>query len=104
MTNPTVTDRILLRLAPDQSSGQHIFPWHGSWPPPEQLAVVRELPTDSYKLVQPEAQNPGDLDYFEHHPDYEVIRFGLRRASEIDRPAGPDDQWFRGAEYIKRST
>lgn len=102
MTNPTITDAILLRLGPDQSAGQKLFQWHGAWPPPQYLDLIRELATDQYKLVQPEAQNPGDIDYFQHSPDYEVIRFALARASNQEEPAPPGAGWFRAAEYLPR--
>lgn len=100
--NKHATDRILLRLAADQSAGQRVFGWMGAWPPPAKLLLVRDIKTDQYKLI-----NPADYEKvgwtwerFAQEQNCELVWFTRNRASGITRPAKPREKWFRGAEYV----
>jgi hypothetical protein len=96
------TDRILIRLAPDQSAGQHVFTWMGSWPPPTELNLAIENRTDHYKLIDPGMYPEIDWERFSREHDCEVLRFYLHRASEQPQAAAPSEHWFRGAEYLPK--
>lgn len=47
------TGRILIRLSPGQHTGQKSYGWVGNWPPPDRLLLVRHVPTDKYKVINP---------------------------------------------------
>jgi hypothetical protein len=90
------TDRLIFRQHCSSGVGQLVFPWESAeWPPPERL-VLATLPSgeSALMLAVPEIvkalgeQGLPTKYYRRHH------------ASEIPEPAGPDEYWFRGAEYI----
>lgn len=97
-----VTDRVLLREAPDDSTGQIVHGWIGSWPPPANLVRVEKkgMPGETV-LVNPLEQNVGALDQFRGHPAFIVTDYLLWSASKIDHPAKPGENWFRAAQYVR---
>lgn len=84
----TGTDMVFLRQEADSNVGQVVTAWPGDWPPPEQLFTV-VLPDEQQMMLPAGAR---------------ILRWERFSASEIPEPAGPDEHWFRGAQYVPASS
>ena len=90
------TDRLIFRQHCDSGVGQLLFPWEGAeWPPPERL-VLTTLPTGESALMLDDAEVVEHL----NKQGWPTKYYRRHHASEIPEPAGPDEYWFRGAEYL----
>lgn len=94
------TDRIVLRTQPSDTTDQQWAPWPGQWPPPPRLLLVFGA------LVDPAVQEHTELTEVRAvaalgGPVAEYVRYSF---SAMPDPAGDDEHWFRGAEYVLAST
>jgi hypothetical protein len=101
MTDDDVTDRLLFLDVPGVV-GRHMVRWHGPWPPPDRMAVVMQGPPVGPRVgIVTEAENITPEWLRDAHATTLVpLFFRLRNCSQAPNPAGPDDHWFRGAEYV----
>jgi hypothetical protein len=98
----TCTDRILLRKASDQSAGQNVYGWAGTWPPPAKLVlIIQRGAIQLSKLIEPDLYpQVEDWQKWGEQENCDVAEFELTTASKMPEPAKPGEHWFRGAEYV----
>lgn len=101
---PDSTDLLFFRREQAQTTGQQVFGWGGSWPPPSTLTLVEG--GNGTAVVDP--TDVSDLNvvsiYELESIGYVVTNYHLHSASAIAHSASPDEHWFRGAEYLPETT
>lgn len=84
------------------ASGRRLYQagWVGSWPPPARLSLMIGRQSGYIAVVEEEHAPAHLVEAARRFGSIEETRYRLRNASTLSRPSGPEEHWFRGAEYV----